>query len=50
MSVIEIQSMDEFEQARADNPEAIIRLILDDVCYTLFFPEDHPMGRYEVRC
>lgn len=50
MSFVDIQSMDEFDQARTDNPDAVIRLVLDEVCFTLFFPDGHPVGRYVVRC
>jgi hypothetical protein len=50
MIVVDIQNMDEFDQARSENPEAIIRLVLDEVCCTLFFPHGHPVGRHMVRC
>jgi len=50
MSVIEIDSMDDFASTREDNPEAIICMRYDADCYDLFFPVGHPVGRYVVRC
>jgi hypothetical protein len=49
MNIVDILNLNEFDAARAANPNSIVRLVLGDGKYTLFFPKDHPIRIYEVR-
>lgn len=48
MNVVDIVTMDDYDAARAANPDALVRLDKGSGNYTLFFPDWHDMVVYEV--